>query len=65
MSLLGVPRVGSWWENPKQPDALVEVVNLVIRSSDSLVIFQWGPSRADVSAYTVKKFLETFTERGA
>jgi len=64
MSLIEVPQIGSWWENPKQPGQVIEVVNLVHRKRDTLVIYQWGLAAADVTAYPLERFFETFTERG-
>ena len=65
MSRVEVPAVGSWWENPNQPGQVVEVVNLVHRKQNTLVLFQWGLSPSDVSAYSLEKFYETFKARGA
>ena len=64
MSLIEVPRIGSWWENPKQPGQIIEVVGVHLRRVDSYVVFQWGLSPADVTAYPLERFFETFEERG-
>jgi hypothetical protein len=64
MSRLEVPKVGSWWENPKQPDALVEVSKVILEKDVQLVIFRWGPNPADLSVKLLNTFFDTFTERG-
>ena len=65
MSSVQVPQIGSWWDNPNQPGQRVQVVNLVLRKHDPLVIFQWGLRPEDVGAMTVERFYATFTERPA
>jgi hypothetical protein len=63
MSLIEVPRIGSMWENPKQPGQVVQVVGVHLRRVESYVVMQWGTS-ADIAAYPLNKFLEIFRERG-
>lgn len=65
MSTILVPKPYSWWANKTQPDApLVEVTGIAASQHDVfVVIYKYGPRNHDVSAITLTRFFETFTER--
>ena len=66
MSTIPVPKPRSWWANKTQPDApLIEVRSIAASEQDVfVVIYKYGPEKHDVTATTLSRFFETFTERG-